>query len=288
MTEDLTEPDTALAGTAPLGPHTVHRMGYGAMQLAGPGVFGPPRDRDEALAVLVAVRDAGVDHIDTSQYYGPDIVNGLLREALHPFDGITLVSKVGARRDDAGGWLPWNQPDELRQGIEDNLQALDVPTLGAVNLRVMPDDPADLFEKQLATMVQARDEGLIEAVGISNVSREQFDLAVDEIACVQNPYNLVDRSSQSILEACAERGIAFVPFFPLGSGFGINDVRGQRSVVQTSERLGITPSQVALAWTLAQSPTVLLIPGTSSRAHLGENLAAAEISLDAEALGLLS
>jgi aryl-alcohol dehydrogenase-like predicted oxidoreductase len=288
MTEDLTEPDTALAGTAPLGPHTVHRMGYGAMQLAGPGVFGPPRDRDEALAVLVAVRDAGVDHIDTSQYYGPDIVNGLLREALHPFDGITLVSKVGARRDDAGGWLPWNQPDELRQGIEDNLQALDVPRLGAVNLRVMPDDPADLFEKQLATMVQARDEGLIEAVGISNVSREQFDLAVDEIACVQNPYNLVDRSSQSILEACAERGIAFVPFFPLGSGFGINDVRGQRSVVQTSERLGITPSQVALAWTLAQSPTVLLIPGTSSRAHLGENLAAAEISLDAEALGLLS
>jgi aryl-alcohol dehydrogenase-like predicted oxidoreductase len=266
-------------------------MGYGAMQLAGPGVFGPPRDRDEALAVLLAVRDAGVDHIDTSQYYGPDVVNGLLREALHPFDGITLVSKVGARRDDTGGWLPWNQPDELRQGIEDNLQVLDVPRLGAVNLRVMPDDPADLFEKQLATMVQARDEGLVEAVGISNVSHAQFDLAVeavDELACVQNPYNLVDRSSQSILEACAERGIAFVPFFPLGSGFGIHDVRGQRSVVQTSQRLGITPSQVALAWTLAQSSTVLLIPGTSSRAHLAENLAAAEISLDAEALRLLS
>ena len=277
-----------LAGTAALGPHTVHRMGYGAMQLAGPGVFGPPKDRDEALRVLAAVRAAGIDHIDTSQYYGPDVVNELLREALHPYDGITLVSKVGARRDDEGGWIPWNQPDDLRQGIEDNLRSLGVERLGAVNLRVMPQDPMELFEKQLAAMVQARDEGLIDAVGISNVSKDQFALAADEIGCVQNPYNLVDRSSQPVLDACTERGIAFVPFFPLGSGFGINDVRGHPAVVQTSQRLGATPSQVALAWTLAQSPVVLLIPGTSSTAHLAENLAAAEISLDEEAIALLS
>ncbi|MDX6268216.1 MAG: pyridoxine 4-dehydrogenase [Frankiales bacterium] len=277
-----------LAGTAALGPHTVHRMGYGAMQLAGPGVFGPPKDRDEALRVLAAVREAGIDHIDTSQYYGPDVVNELLREALHPYDGITLVSKVGARRDDEGAWIPWNQPDDLRQGIEDNLRSLGVERLGAVNLRVMPQDPMNLFEKQLTAMVQARDEGLIDAVGISNVSKDQFALAADEIGCVQNPYNLVDRSSQPVLDACTERGIAFVPFFPLGSGFGVNDVRGHPAVVQTSKRLGATPSQVALAWTLAQSPVVLLIPGTSSTTHLAENLAAAEISLDEEALALLS
>jgi aryl-alcohol dehydrogenase-like predicted oxidoreductase len=152
----------------------------------------------------------------------------------------------------------------------------------------MPQDPMGLFEKQLAAMVQARDEGLIDAVGISNVSKDQFALAADEIGCVQNPYNLVDRSSQPVLDACTERGIAFVPFFPLGSGFGINDVRGHPAVVQTSKRLGATPSQVALTWTLAQSPVVLLIPGTSSTAHLTENLAAAEISLDEEALALLS
>ena len=277
-----------LAGTAALGPHTVHRMGFGAMQLAGPGVFGPPRDQDEALRVLAAVREAGIDHIDTSQYYGPDVVNALLREALHPYDGITLVSKVGARRDEQGGWLPWNTPEQLRQGIEDNLQALDVPSLGAVNLRVMPEDPLELFEEQLAAMVQARDEGLIDAVGISNVSLVQLDLAGDEVACVQNPYNYVDRSSQPVLDACTERGIAFVPFFPLGSGFGIDDVRGNPAVVQTAQRLEVTPSQVALAWTLAQSPVVLLIPGTSSTAHLTENLAAAEISLDEQALALLS
>jgi pyridoxine 4-dehydrogenase len=277
-----------LAGTGSLGPHTVHRMGYGAMQLAGPHVFGPPRDRDEALAVLAAARDAGVDHIDTSQYYGPDVVNELLREALHPFDGITLVSKVGARRDDQGAWLPWNSPADLRQGIEDNLKALDVPSLGAVNLRLMPDEAGDL-EAQFAAVVQARDEGLVEAVGISNVSLEQFELCTSlaDIACVQNPYNLVDRSSQDVLDACTERGIAFVPFFPLGSGFGVNDVRGQASVVSTAERLGVTTSQVALAWTLAQSPVILLIPGTSSRVHLAENLAAADLVLDDEALAEL-
>jgi pyridoxine 4-dehydrogenase len=278
-----------LAGTAALGPHTVHRMGYGAMQLAGPGVFGPPKDRDAALQVLHDVAAAGIDHIDTSQYYGPDVVNELLHEALHPFTGITLVSKVGARRDDKGGWVEWSEPDDLRQGIEDNLKALDVPSLGAVNLRLMEGGGTDGLDKQLAAMIQARDEGLIESVGVSNVTHEQllFCLEHTEIGCVQNPYNLVDRASQPVLDECTTRGIAFVPFFPLGSGFGVNDVRGQASVVATAERLGVTTSQVALAWTLAQSPVVLLIPGTSSPAHLAETLAAADLVLDDEALAAL-
>jgi aryl-alcohol dehydrogenase-like predicted oxidoreductase len=253
------------------------------MQLAGPGVFGPPKDRDEALRVLAAVREAGIDHIDTSQYYGPDVVNELLREALHPYDGITLVSKVGARRDDEGGWIPWNQPDDLRQGIEDNLRSLGVERLGAVNLRVMPQDPMDLFEKQLAAMVQARDEGLIDAVGISNVSKDQFALAADEIGCVQNPYNLVDRSSQPVLDACTERGIAFVPFFPLDFG----RVTGHEVVARIAARLGVTPAQVGLAWLLAHAPNLLLIAGTSSIAHLEENVAVGQLELGAEDVAAL-
>lgn len=271
-----------LAGTATLGTHTVHRMGYGAMQLAGPGVFGPPRDRDEALRVLRRAREAGVDHVDTSQYYGPDIVNELLREALHPFDGITLVSKVGARRDDKGGWLPWNRPAELRQGVEDNLRCLGVDRLGAVNLRIMDGGGVEGLEDQLGALVQAREDGLIDGVGVSNVSMEQllFCLERTDIVCVQNPYNLVNRSSQEVLDECTRREIAFVPFFPLGSGFGVDDVRGEPSVVAAATRLGVSPAQIALAWTLAQSPQVLLIPGTSSGAHLEENLAAADLELD--------
>jgi pyridoxine 4-dehydrogenase len=276
-----------LGGTAPLGPHTVHRMGYGAMQLAGPGVFGPPRDRGEALHVLRRAADAGVDHIDTAQYYGPDVVNELLREALHPYDAITLVSKVGGRRDDKGGWLPWNTPAALREGIEDNLRTLGVEQLGAVNLRLMDAAGVDGLEDQLGAMVQARDDGLIAGVGLSNVTPEQleFSLARTEIACVQNPYNVVDRSSQAVLDTCTARGIAFVPFFPLGSGFGVDDVRGNPSVVAAAQQLDATPAQVALAWTLAQSPVVLLIPGTSSVAHLDENLAAADLDLAGLALG---
>ncbi|MCW2586856.1 MAG: oxidoreductase [Frankiales bacterium] len=276
-----------LGGTAPLGPRTVHRMGYGAMQLAGPGVFGPPRDRGEALHVLRRAADAGVDHIDTAQYYGPDVVNELLREALHPYDAITLVSKVGGRRDDKGGWLPWNTPAALREGIEDNLRTLGVEQLGAVNLRLMDAAGVDGLEDQLGAMVQARDDGLIAGVGLSNVTPEQleFSLARTEIACVQNPYNVVDRSSQAVVDTCTARGIAFVPFFPLGSGFGVDDVRGNPSVVAAAQQLDATPAQVALAWTLAQSPVVLLIPGTSSVAHLDENLAAADLDLDGLALG---
>ncbi|GAC1611821.1 MAG: oxidoreductase [Mycobacteriales bacterium] len=280
------------AEAAALGAWTVHRMGYGAMQLAGPRVFGPPRDRPEALRVLRAAADAGVDHIDTAQYYGPNVVNELIREALHPYPGIALVSKVGARRDEAGGWLPWNEPADLRRAIEDNLRSLAVEQLAAVNLRLMDEPNLDRLEGQLEAMVQARSDGLIAGVGISNVTLEQLLFCAErtELVCVQNPYSYVDRSSQPVLDACVERGIAFVPFFPLGSGFGVADVRGNSDVVAAAQQLStdagpVSPAQVALAWTLAQSPTVLLIPGTSSVRHLHENLAAADLELDGTALG---
>jgi pyridoxine 4-dehydrogenase len=272
----------SLGGTAALGERTVHRMGYGAMQLAGPHVFGPPRDRGEALRVLRRAAELGIDHVDTSQYYGPGVVNDLLREALHPYDGVALVSKVGARRDDKGGWLPWNRPEDLRQGIEDNLRSLGVDQLAAVNLRLMDGAGTPGLEDQLAAVVQAREDGLVAGVGLSNCSLEQLQLCLErtDLVCVQNPYNYVDRSSQPVLDLCTEAGLAFVPFFPLGSGFGVDDVRGDPDVVAESDRLGATPSQVALAWTLAQSPVVLLIPGTSSVAHLQENVAAADLVVE--------
>ena len=263
-------------------------MGFGAMQLPGPGVFGPPRDRDEAIAVLRRAVELGVDHIDTAQYYGPAVANELIRAALWPYDAsLVLVSKVGARRDETGAWLQWDSPADLRQGIEDNLASLGVEQLGAVNLRLMGDDPA--LEDQLAAMVRARDDGLIAGVGLSNCSLEQLHraLEVTELACVQNPLNVVDRSSLPVLEACAARGIAFVPFFPLGSGFGVDNVRDELAVVATAARLGATASQVALAWLLALSPNVLLIPGTSSVAHLEQNLAAGDLVLDDEARAAL-
>jgi aryl-alcohol dehydrogenase-like predicted oxidoreductase len=267
-----------LGGTASIGRRTVHRMGFGAMQLAGPGVFGPPRDRHEAIRVLRRAVELGVDHIDTSQYYGPNVVNELLREALHPFDGITLVSKVGARRDDRGHWLPAHRPHELRAGIEENLRTLGIDCLPAVNLRLMEEDEmAASLDDQLAAMVQAREDGLIEGIGLSNVDVDDLDrcLAQTEIVCVQNAYSFLDRTAQPVLERCAERGIAFVPFFSLGSAFGIVDIHGEASLVAEAERLDATPAQVALAWSLARSPNVLVIPGTSSVAHLEENLAAA-------------
>lgn len=273
---------------APLGSRTVSRIGFGAMQLPGPGVLGPPRDRAEAIAVLRRAVALGVDHIDTAQYYGPDVANELIREALWPYDAaLVLVSKVGARRDATGGWLQWDSPADLRQGIEDNLASLGVDQLGAVNLRLMGDDPA--LEDQLTAMVQARDDGLIAGVGLSNCSLEQLRraLEVTELVCVQNPLNVVDRSSLPVLEECAARGIAFVPFFPLGSGFGVDNVRDEPAVVATAARLGATASQVALAWLLATSPNVLLIPGTSSVTHLEQNLAAGGLVLDDEARAAL-
>jgi pyridoxine 4-dehydrogenase len=283
-----------------LGPHryalgavTVARVGFGAMQLPGPGVFGPPRDRDAAIAVLRRAVELGVDHIDTAQYYGPDVANELIRAALHPYrDGLALVSKVGARRDNSGGWLRYDRPDQLRQGIEDNLRALGIDQLAAVNLRVMDNaEPDQRFDDQLAAMAKAREEGLIGGVGLSNVTRGHLlhALAVTEIACVQNPMNLADRASTPVLEECHARGIAFVPFFPLGSAFARgNPVLGDPRVSAIAARLGHTPAQVALAWLLSLRPNVLLIPGTSSTHHLEENMAAAEVELDTEARELLA
>jgi aryl-alcohol dehydrogenase-like predicted oxidoreductase len=270
-----------------LGHFSVSRVGFGAMQLPGPGVFGPPRDRDEALAVLRRAVELGVDHIDTSQYYGPDVANELIRAALHPYPGnLALVSKVGARRDEAGGWLHYDEPDQLREGIEDNLRSLGTGQLAAVNLRLMDGAvPDQRFDDQLGAMITARDEGLIGGIGLSNVTSEHLLRALEhtDIACVQNPLNLVDRASMPVLEECSSRGIAFVPFFPLGSGFiKPNPVLGNEHVLGTAERLGCTPAQVALAWTLGLAPNVLLIPGTSTRAHLEENLAVAGIELDGE------
>jgi aryl-alcohol dehydrogenase-like predicted oxidoreductase len=271
-----------------LGRFSVARIGFGAMQLPGPGVFGPPRDRAEALAVLRRAVELGVDHIDTSQYYGPDVANELIREALHPYpDTLALVSKVGARRDTSGGWLPYDEPDQLRQGIEDNLRSLGVEQLAAVNLRVMDEAvPDQRFDDQLAAMIQARDEGLIGGVGLSNITGEHLLRALKQtdVACVQNPLNLVDRASMPVLNECTSRGIAFVPFFPLGSGFvRPNPVLSNEHVISNAERLGLTPVQVALAWTLGLAPNVLLIPGTSSVRHLEENLAVTGIELDEDA-----
>ena len=271
----------------PLGHFSVSRVGFGAMQLPGPGVFGPPRDRPEALAVLRRAVELGVDHIDTSQYYGPDVANELIREALYPYPGnLALVSKVGARRDESGGWLRYDEPDELRKGIEDNLSSLGTGQLAAVNLRLIDGAaPDQRFDDQLGAMITARDEGLIAGVGLSNVSHAHLLRALEhtDIACVQNPLNLVDRASMPVLAECSSRGIAFVPFFPLGSGFARpNPVLGNEQVLTAAGRLGCSPAQVALAWTLGLAPNVLLIPGTSSRAHLEENLAVAGIELDEE------
>ena len=278
--------------TYPLGQFSVGRVGFGAMQLPGPGVFGPPRDRAEALAVLRRAVAMGVDHIDTAQFYGPDVANELIREALHPYAAdLALVSKVGARRNESAGWLHYDQPEQLRTAIEDNLRTLGVEQLAAVNLRLMEDVKVDQrYDDQLAAMVQAREDGLIGGVGLSNVTLEHLlrALEITPVVCVQNPLNLVDRASMPVLEECTARGIAFVPFFPLGSAFNPrNPVLGDARVISTAERLGITTAQVALAWTLALAPNVLLIPGTSSVRHLEENMAVATIELDDEARQLL-
>lgn len=275
--------------TFPLGSFHVGRVGFGAMQLPGPGVMGPPRDHAEAIAVLHRVVELGINHIDTSQFYGPNVANELIHEALHPYpENLALVSKVGARRDEAGAWLPAQEPDELRAGIEENLSTLETDRLAAVNLRVFGHDAVpevedrDLFERQLATMVKARDEGLIGGIGLSNIGPEHLRIALDqtEIVCVQNQYNLVDRSSQPVLDACIEHDIAFVPFFPLGSAFVADSpVLNHPAVRREAERQGRTPAQIALAWTLSVAPNVLLIPGTSSLRHLEENTAVADIEL---------
>ena len=247
------------------------RIGFGAMQLPGRGVMGPPRDRDEALAVLRrASRPASTTSTPRSTT-ARTCPTSSSTTALHPYgDDLALVSKVGARRDEQGGWLPWDAPDELRQGIEDNLRSLEIDQLAAVNLRVMdgaPAEPDQKFDDQLGAMIEAKDDGLIAGIGLSTITEAQLRHALQqtEIACVQNPYNLLARDSQPVLDLCTERGIAFVPYFPLGSAFhATNPVLTHPEVLAAAERLGRTPAQVVLAWTLTVAPNVLVIPGTSS------------------------
>jgi len=279
--------------TFELGSYTVQRVGFGAMQLPGPGAFGPPRDHDQAIAVLRRAIELGVNHIDTAQFYGPNVSNELIREALHPYPAdLALVTKVGGARGDKGEWLPDQEPDALRASLEQNLRTLGTDHIAAANLRVFssegPNAPAviedrDLFDRQLTAMIQARDEGLIGGIGLSSISIEHLKTALEhtEIVCVQNAYNLADRTSQPVLDACIEHDIAFVPFFPLGSAFAPdNPVLGNAVIRRAAEEQGRTPAQIALAWTLSVAPNVLLIPGTSSVAHLEENLAVADIELD--------
>jgi aryl-alcohol dehydrogenase-like predicted oxidoreductase len=275
--------------TFPLGDRSVRRIGLGAMQLAGPGAFGPPRDRDTALDVLRKAVELGVNHIDTAQYYGPDVVNDLIREALRPYpDDLVIVSKVGAVRDDTGRWLPAMEPEQLRAGVRDNLRSLGVDRLDAVNLRLT--DAGQEFDEQLDAMIALRDEGLIAGIGLSNVSREQLVHAVQrtEIVCVQNPLNLLARESLPVLRECQELGIAFVPFFPLGSAFGgVNRLLTHPDVIAVAERLEAQPAQVALAWLLELAPNVLLIPGTSTLGHLIDNMTTRRVRLDDDARKIL-
>jgi len=282
MPDDLYAIDAA--GSYDLGGRRVRRVGYGAMQLAGDNVFGPPRDRDEALRVLQAAVAEGVNHIDTAQFYGPGVVNELIREALHPYPAdLAIVSKVGARRDDSGAVLLHDRPDELRQGIEANLKTLDVDRLAAVNLRLMDgSEPGARFDAQLASLIQAREQGLIEGIGLSNIAVRHLLRAVEqtEIACVQNLFNLADQRSGEVLTECIERDIAFAPFFPLGQRRGL---LSHPVLTKVGNRLSTTPAQLALAWLLDLAPNILLIPGTRTRTHLQENLGSAAVRLDDDA-----
>ena len=272
--------------TSLLGDKPINRIGFGAMQLAGPGVFGPPRDPDAARAVLRRAIELGVDHIDTAQYYGPDVVNDLIREALHPYpDDLRLVTKVGGRRDDKGAWLPAQRPEQLRAGVEDNLRSLSVERMDLVNLRLMDHEASgDLMAEQLGTLEDLRREGKLDLIGISEADADAVGRALElvDIAEVQNAYSVVNRSGEAVLELCMEREIAFVPYFPLGSAFsgGPRQLAQDPAVAGVAQRRGITPTQVALAWLLARYARILLIPGTSSVAHLEENMAAADVELD--------
>ena len=280
--------------TSFLGDKPVNRIGFGAMQLAGPGVFGPPRDPDAARAVLRRAIELGVDHIDTSQYYGPDVVNDLIRETLHPYpERLKLVTKVGARRDDSGGWLPALDPDELRAGVEANLRSLRVERMDLVNLRLLGDHggPDVPLPEQLGVLEDMRQEGKLDLIGVSNVTLEGVEqaLALVDLGEVQNAYSILDRGDEPIVELCREHDVAFVPFFPLGSAFtgGPQKLAADPAVAGVAEKHGATPSQVALAWLLARYDRMLLIPGTTSVAHLEENLAAADVELDADDLAAL-
>ncbi len=264
---------------------TLSRMGYGAMQLAGPGVWGPPKDRDEAIAVLRAAVEAGVTHIDTSDYYGPYTVNELIREALYPYPSqLRIATKVGARRGTDQSWIPARSRHELIAAVHDNLARLGVETLDLVNLRVggLHDPEPGSIAEQFGTLAELRDQGLIRHLGVSTVSDEQLTEAqsIAPVVAVQNFYNVANRRDDALVDRCAREGIGYTPFFPLG---GFTPL--QSGVLDgVAARLGATPYQVALAWLLHRSPTVLLIPGTSSVAHLRQNLAAASLELPADAV----
>jgi aryl-alcohol dehydrogenase-like predicted oxidoreductase len=278
-----------LSGLGALGDHQVYRLGYGAMQLAGPGVFGPPKDPDAAVRVLQEAVAAGVNHIDTSDFYGPHITNQLIRKALHPYSAdLCIVTKVSARRDEQGNWLPAMSPAELTQAVEDNLRNLGLDVLEVVNLRSMLGTHGPVegsLEQPLTTLLELQARGLIRHIGLSNVTAKQVAdaLKLTPIVCVQNQYNIANRDDDALIDALAQQNIAYVPFFPLG---GFTPLQAQE-LNDVAAGLSATPMQVALAWLLQRSPNILLIPGTSSLAHLRENLAAATLSLPAEALATL-
>jgi pyridoxine 4-dehydrogenase len=279
-------------GTAPLAGRAVARIGFGAMQLAGPR-------RSSAIAVLRRAMELGVNHIDTAQYYGPDVANELIHAALYPYpDELVLVSKVGAERDALGGWIPAQRPEQLRAGVEANLRSLAVERLAVVNLRLVDVEPdakpdgqgqgVDL-DSQLAEMVSLRDEGKVGGIGISNVTLDQLRRALPAgIVCVQNAYSLLDRSGEPLLDLCREHNLAWVPYFPLGSAFpGVAKVTEHPAVLVAAATLGTTPAQVGLAWLLAHDPHVLVIPGTSRLDHLAENVATALVQIDDDTMNVL-
>jgi pyridoxine 4-dehydrogenase len=277
------------SGTFVLGDRTIKRLGYGAMQLAGPGVFGPPKDRDSALAVLREVVASGVNHIDTSDFYGPHVTNQLIHEALHPYpNDLVIVTKVGARRGADKSWFPALSRQELIDGVHDNLKNLGLDILDVVNLRVggLAEPSEGSIEEPLAVLVELKRDGLIRHIGLSNVSPTQLKQAqkLTEIVCVQNFYNVAHRNDDAFVDDLAAQRIAYVPFFPLG-GFSLL----QSSVIDAvAANLQATPMQIALAWLLHRAPNVILIPGTSSLAHLRENVAAAELKLPDEVLNQLN
>jgi aryl-alcohol dehydrogenase-like predicted oxidoreductase len=269
------------SGSFALGGRPVKRLGYGAMQLAGPGVFGPPKDHEAALAVLREATASGVDHIDTSDFYGPHVTNQIIREVLHPYpDSLVIVTKIGARRGADKSWIPAFSPQELTQAVHDNLRNLGLDALDVVNLRCMfdPHHPAEgSIEAQLSVLADLQRRGLVRHIGLSHVTPTQVaeGRRICKIACVQNHYNLAHRDDDALIDGLARDGIAYVPYFPLG---GFNPLQSS-TLSAVAARLGATPMQVALAWLLRRSPNILLIPGTSSVAHLRENLAAGALAL---------
>jgi pyridoxine 4-dehydrogenase len=278
--------------TSFLGDKPINRIGFGAMQLAGPGVFGPPRDPDAARAVLRRAIELGVDHIDTSQYYGPDVVNDLIRETLYPYpDNLKLVTKVGARRDETGAWLPALSPEELRAGVEDNLRSLRVERMDLVNLRVADEHggPGVPTAEQVEALQALRREGKLDLIGISNVTLEGAQFAIEqtesgELGEIQNAYSVIDRADEAIVDLAREHAVAFVAFFPLGSAFtgGPAKLAEDPAIRRVAAKHDVLPTQVALAWLLAHYDRMLLIPGTTSVAHLQENVAAGDVTLDYE------